>query len=210
MTIARLITNLLLSHPKILCPCHATPTIFQLMELFVIMSSRFWLTQALTSLLLKQMSGDKFHPQLNILRLKRRLVTLNNNVVAPFLIWLIFPTRLRQSVLLAFLYAAKIRNTESSMFMLCLSQFVPIHYCAHTFCVAIFTFFPNTMVDTSSKPEYLFTAQLTFFRICYLTFPLQILTLSQTFSSNILNNYSCLTHILYLLVWSFLFLSFCP
>ena len=61
--------------------------------------------------------------------------TLNNNVVAPFLIWLIFLTRLRllywhfftphtEPLLIA---ASRLRNTESSIAMLCLSQFVPMH-----------------------------------------------------------------------------------
>ena len=61
--------------------------------------------------------------------------TLNNNAVAPFLIWLIFLIQLRlfhwhfftphtEPLLIA---ASGLRNTESSTAMLCLSQFVPMH-----------------------------------------------------------------------------------
>ena len=61
--------------------------------------------------------------------------TLNNNVVAPFLIWLIFLTRLRLFYWHFFtphtgpllIAASRLRNTESSIAMLCLSQFVPSH-----------------------------------------------------------------------------------
>ena len=59
--------------------------------------------------------------------------TLNNNVVAPSLLWLIFLTRLRLFYWHFFtphsgpllIAASRLRNTESSVFMLCLFQFVP-------------------------------------------------------------------------------------
>jgi len=105
--------------------------------------------------------------------------------------------------------ASRLQNTESSISMLCLSQFVPIYPVYAQILWSHLLVFPNSMVDAFRTQNIYFRHnQHQFFRICYLTSPLRVLTLLWLNSNNI-PNITINTKNIFYISWFGLF-SFLP